>query len=183
MQEVKTEKYKGLDIKICIDESPETPRNFDNLGTMACFHRKYELGDNHDFSTPDDLEEYMTKNEVIKLPLYLYDHSGITMKTTPFSCRWDSGQVGFIYTTKDKVREEFSVKRISQKIRKRVLEILKSEVKIYDAYISGEVYGYQIENNGDIIDSCWGFFDDIDYVMQTAKEEADCFSCEEAIAE
>ena len=26
-------------------------------------------------------------------PLYLYDHGGITMNTTGFSCSWDSGQV------------------------------------------------------------------------------------------
>ena len=28
---------------------------------------------------------------MVILPLYLYDHSGITMNTTGFSCPWDSG--------------------------------------------------------------------------------------------
>ena len=30
---------------------------------------------------------------MVILPLYLYDHSGITMNTCGFSCPWDSGQV------------------------------------------------------------------------------------------
>jgi len=34
------------------------------------------------------------------LPLYLYDHGGITMSTGAFSCPWDSGQVGWIYAPK-----------------------------------------------------------------------------------
>jgi hypothetical protein len=37
--------------------------------------------------------------------LYLYDHSGITISTSPFSCGWDSGQVGFIYLTRQKCEE------------------------------------------------------------------------------
>ncbi len=42
----------------------------------------------------DSLDKY------IILPLFLYDHSGITMSTGPFSCPWDSGQVGWIYASK-----------------------------------------------------------------------------------
>jgi len=42
----------------------------------------------------------------IMLPLYLYDHSGITMSTGKFSCPWDSGQVGWIYCTIEKAMEE-----------------------------------------------------------------------------
>ena len=36
---------------------------------------------------------------MVILPLYLYDHSGITMNTCGFSCPWDSGQVGWIYAS------------------------------------------------------------------------------------
>lgn len=36
--------------------------------------------------------------QIIFMPLFLYDHSGITMNTCGYSCRWDSGQVGYIYT-------------------------------------------------------------------------------------
>ena len=48
----------------------------------------------------DNLDKYVI------LPLYLYDHSGITMSTSVFSCPWDSGQVGWIYAEKKKLIEE-----------------------------------------------------------------------------
>lgn len=36
--------------------------------------------------------------DVLLMPLYLYDHSGITISTSEFCDPWDSGQIGFIYT-------------------------------------------------------------------------------------
>ena len=43
---------------------------------------------------------------MVILPLYLYDHSGITMNTCGFSCPWDSGQVGWIYADKAMIDKE-----------------------------------------------------------------------------
>lgn len=42
---VHEEVYKGLVIKIERDEDPENPREWDNLGTMVCWHPKRILGD------------------------------------------------------------------------------------------------------------------------------------------
>lgn len=45
---VHEEDYKGYTIKIYHDEDAESPRDWDNLGEMVCFHRRYNLGDcNH----------------------------------------------------------------------------------------------------------------------------------------
>lgn len=105
-------------IKIELDNEPESPREWDNLGTMVCFHGRYSLGDKHDYKPEqfngwDDMEKSLIKEHdiCVILPLYLYDHSGITISTTSFSCQWDSGKVGFIYISKKKVRDEYSVKR------------------------------------------------------------------------
>jgi hypothetical protein len=179
MQEVMTEEYKGYKIKICIDENPFSPREDDNLGTMVCFHRRYDLGDKHDFETPDDCVQFSKKKDVISLPLYLYDHSGITMKTTPFTCPWDSGQVGFIYVGKEKIREWYQIKKVTKKVIERVLKALESEVETYDRYLRGEVFGFQIEKNDEIVDSCWGFIGEQEEVIQRAKEEVDCYSKED----
>jgi hypothetical protein len=78
----------------------------------------------------------------ISLPLFLYDHSGITMSTGRFSCPWDSGQVGFIYVSREKVREEYGWKVITKKREEKIVEILRDEVKTYDQYLTGDVYGY-----------------------------------------
>lgn len=102
-------------LEIHTDEDPQNPRDWDNLGVMICFHRRYNLGDDKTkiseltsdtVEAAQELRERIEKKGGIVLPLYLYDHSGITMKTTPFHCQWDSGQVGFIYITKKKMREE-----------------------------------------------------------------------------
>ena len=148
------------------DDNCESPRDWDNLGIMVCSHRRYDLGDDNpkidydNFHSWSDIEYYLATvlDAGVILPLYLYDHSGITMATTPFSCPWDSGQVGFIYASRERIRAEFSVKRISKKLREKVEGILRSEVKDYDQYLTGDVYGYIIEDdNGDELESCWGF--------------------------
>jgi len=106
-----------------------SPREWDNLGTMVCFHRKYNLGDKHDFKDTTALDKFLKSKEVAAfLPLYLYDHSGITMATTPFHCKWDSGQVGYIYATKAQA-ETWGVKG------KHLKERLQAEVAEYDEYL------------------------------------------------
>lgn len=158
--------YKNHIIKTFHDEGAESPREWDNLGTMVCFHNRYVLGDKHDlnhndFNSWEEMQEFLEKNHNadIILPLYLYDHSGITMNTRGFNCPWDSGQVGFIFISKEKIRKEYNVKRVSKKLLKKVESYLINEVKTYDDYMTGQVYGFSIENNdGEEIDSCWGFF-------------------------
>ena len=98
------------------------------------------------------------------LPLYLYDHGGITINTSGFSCPWDSGQIGYIYMTRETIFKEYGGKRLTKKLRTRAESLLRSEVETYDQYIRGEVYGYVADDDGE---SCWGFFG-LDY----AREEA-----------
>ena len=130
----------------------DNPRSWDNLGKMVCFHRRYDLGDKHDYNHNDYNGWEEMKNAIIKeedvcviLPLYLYDHSGITMSSSPFSCRWDSGQVGWYFVSKKKVREGYGVKKITQSLIDKVTEVLESEVKTYDMYLTGELYAEEYE--------------------------------------
>lgn len=173
-------------VTISQDDDPMNPRvDFDNLGTMVCWHNRYDLGDKHGYETPmvlmhvlsglypetatEDLTDdqrnrcYIVASEkAIVLPLYLYDHSGITMRVSAFNDAFDSGQVGYIYVTKEKIREEYVLGRVSPKMNKRIVKSLVAEVEQYDQYLTGEVYGYNIvKNTGDdeeFVDSCWGFF-------------------------
>jgi hypothetical protein len=153
-------------LRIEQDMDAESPREWDNLGTMICNHRRYDLGDESfradDYNGWDDLISSIEreKGSLVYLPLYLYDHSGITMNTTGFHCPWDSGQVGWIYVTKEQVRKEWGVKRVSKQLKEHVIRVLKAEVETYDQYISGEVYGFVLEEKetNDVIDSCWGFY-------------------------
>jgi len=151
--------HNGLTVKVYPDFDPINPREWANIGHMVCFHRRYKLGDNHDFD-PETLLEFVADDDVIALPLYLYDHSGITMNTRGFYCPWDSGMVGYIYVTKDEARKAWGKKRLSAKTRKQVVAALQSEVEVYDLYIRGAVYGFVASCPvcGKELDSCWGFY-------------------------
>jgi hypothetical protein len=156
-------------LKIEPDHNPLNPREEnDNLGTMVCFHRRYDLGDKHNFRDPDDFVDFLKCNPSFCLPLYLYDHSGITISTSPFSCPWDSGQLGWIYVTKEAIRKEWGKKRVSSQLSKIVIKNLEAEVMEYDQYLTGDIYGFNLidevlDEDGDLfeeidVDSCWGFF-------------------------
>mgnify|MGYP003404542166 FL=1 len=161
---IENEKYK---LEIFDDLNPCSPREFDNLGTMVCFHRRYNLGDetelkSSDFSSWEELENYLYKEEdaLIAIPVFMYDHSGLWINTTGFSCPWDSGQVGYIYVSKEKVRREYSCKRISKKLKEMIREMLCSEVDLYNDYLCGNVYGFTLtdKENAEEIDSSCGFY-------------------------
>lgn len=162
-------------LKIINDFDPFNPRKeFDNLGKMVCWHRRYNLGDKKTEYFEDDPEAFQEHmkahpNDYFILPLYLYDHSGITMSTGSFSCPWDSGQVGYIYVSKEAIRKEWGVKRISPKLKKLILDNLRSEVNTYDQYITGDVWGFELvrehteeceiaPGEEEDLDSCWGFY-------------------------
>jgi len=179
------ETYKGHKIEIFQEEDGSCcdPRANDNLGTMACFHNRYKLGDKTEmkssmFGNWEEMKDYIVKTlkAVVVLPIYMYDHSGQTIATTPFSCRWDSGQIGFIFVTREKAMEEYSAKRITAELKKKIEGILEAEVKEYDTWIRGCVYYFNIENeeSGESVDTCGGYItDDTDELLAECKAIVD----------
>lgn len=146
--------HKGFSIHIVRDDYPENPREaYDYFTTMVCFHRRYALGDKHDF-TPDTLSDFIkNSSEIIYLPIYMMDHGSVAISTNKFSCPWDSGQIGYIYAEKETVKEE-------QITLEQAYEHMKLEVEVYNDYVNGDVFGYKIMERGEGIESCWGFYGD-----------------------
>ncbi len=216
---VHTEFYRGYKIEVYPDTDPQNPRKeFDHMGKMICFHRRHSLGDDHDYANPQAVIEDLTGKDTDELgqnpnddlgdgsayrivwePLYLYDHSGITMKTTPFSDRWDSGQVGIIYATYADIMKAFGIEPIkpdqwipTEETIKNAEKALQAEVSEYDDYLRGNIYGYRVyapdpefEGNDEEDDdywcadeegSCWGIYGDYDGeggAVAQAREEID----------
>lgn len=117
------------------------PREGDNLGTMVCYHRRYALGDQTGLPmVKANLIESTCEVDgtaALVLPIYMYDHSGITISTKPFSCPFDSGKIGIIYATYNQIRKEYGKKRISNKILDLARQRLVAEVAEYDRYLQG----------------------------------------------
>jgi hypothetical protein len=166
-------------LKIKVDSDPMHPReDCDNLGTIAYKHSRYVLGEEVIGDPIEWLEDMLNlkrgniytnerlsrleelfMQKYVALPLYLFDHSGITISTKPFSCPWDSGKLGYIYVSKEKIYEEYGWKVITQKRRELILKYLQSEVNVFDDYVSGNVYCFEIiDKDGNVVDSCAGFF-------------------------
>lgn len=162
-------KNKNEFIEIHQDTDPESPRTWDNLGIMICAHKRYELGDIQ-IKSEDELNEHL-KNAVIKMPLFLMDHSGLSISCSDFSDKLDSGQLGYITLTKEKLLKEYTRKRLSKKLIEKAKQSLLSEVDVYNDYLMGSVYGYvhyktkkcNMQDDHKIdLDSCWGYFGDLD---------------------
>lgn len=170
-----TEIFKIGRLTVVVSRDPEPPyprTEFYNVGTFVCFHSRYKLGDVNPDCSPTEymyklmsdrehgkrgrwipeeiadehLKKYINKH-FFALPVYLFDHGGLSVSTSPFTCRWDSGQVGFIYVDRD------------SKDYPDPLFGLRTEIQILDQYLTGDVYGYDVEDeDGNVIDSCWGIF-------------------------
>lgn len=74
---------------------------------------------------PDVLFDFLSNHIWIKW-VYGYSHGGLALSLTPFSCRWDSGLAGFIYSKFP--AEECDADSCSEFISQ------------YEAYLNGSVY-------------------------------------------
>lgn len=238
-------------LKISLDEDAPNPwKDNDHLGNMVCWHRRYNLGDEHHYEDPGDfLQELVEKNvsdeEIIRqtkagkirgvklgyvreeriwevrsydaafhkwirwygfdepfsrckselaeavraemdnhallklagqqcciLPVYLFEHSGLHISTHDLTKwpdgRWDAGQIGWVYADKKAILAEYG--KCGPEEMKRAGEVLAAEVELYDKYLAGECYGFQLYKDGEEEDSCWGFLGDFDEVRGDIAE-------------
>lgn len=230
---MKTKTKRPYRARIIHDSDAESPRKWDNAGTMVTFHRNYMMGDEQ----PGDMEswcganldllsdadcraivlayvserdkegnryglqdyrrfcsydgisgqdraalhrEFLEQNYFywtpkmwklflellgqsgVVLNLWLMDHSGLALRTSSAGFRacdsagWDWGWLGFIYASAETIRKEWGY---GPEAREKAAKCLQAEVEVYDMYIQGDVWGFQIEDKDENhIDSCWGFY-------------------------
>ena len=164
---------KKFTYEISNEEYPSNPRTeWDNVTTMVCFHKRYDLGDKHnynsrDFDGWDEMKQQIEEDYKVLMikPLYLYDHSGITISTSPFGCQWDSGRVGWVF-----IEEKQWIKMMGEDMdrsEERLERIIDGDVETYDKYLTGEVYQYKIyevetcdkgHEHKSLVECCGGYF-------------------------
>lgn len=166
MNEVRKVSYsvndKDYEIFIQYDEDALNPRESeDSLGSFIMFHRKYDFsdkGEKQKFRTPEDFQAYLKEDKCVVLPVYMLDHSNITIRTYPFNDDWDSGKIGYIYVTYEKIKKEYNLKVVNYRRIRNVKDILRREIDNLDMWLRGEIYGYIIlDEDKKPVDSCWGF--------------------------
>lgn len=132
-------------------------------------------------------------NAIAAAPLFVYEHSGITMScgtlrmvNDPLTrddirstgrfmgddAGWDTSFVGLIVFTEESL-EPCCGTDPKYRTEKWLSECAESEVRVYAQWLEGDVYGYSIEDaNGDHLDSCWGFIG-YEYAEEEASRAAD----------
>lgn len=106
----------------------------------------------------------ISAGELVGLPVYAYVHGGVELSTKPFSCPFDSGLSGFIACSREEVESWFG-KDVPEE---RVLEVLRSEVEVFNKYLAGDVYNITIRVDGKDEATVGGFFG-FDYAVEEAK--------------
>lgn len=167
MEAINSIEYKGMTIQICYDLNAESPREWDNVGTIYSNHMDYNP-DGHKIDEIENEEGELVSEELdrrfIWLPVYYYEHSGLTVSTKrdyPYNDGWDSGLFGIIAVEKAMVRNDWGWKAITKERREQILRGLEGEIEIFDSYCRGEVYGFVVEDESEErVESCGGYYGD-----------------------
>ena len=174
--------------ELVYDTDATNPREWANLGTILIAPNK-----SHWIASRDDVVDTsiclgnnpyehwnnlrreqlkLKKSEIaITYPITKYEHGpGSISLSLGYKSGWDYTVSGFVYVTKETLRKEYGVKRITKSIIERATNCLQSELDMLTRWVNGGCYGWQIkeyalDDDGldweevDTLDACWGYFD------------------------
>lgn len=200
-------------VLVCVieyDPSATNPREGVNLGKILI-----EFSKSRWVTSPDDVvntdialgsnpyehwdnirrEQLQVKKSdiAIAFPIIKHEHGDMSL-TLGYRQGWDFDVVGFVYATKQQVRDWYGVRRLSKSIIERAENCIQAEIDTLADWLNGKCYSYrsyEVEYNdlGDIedyteVDSCWGFVGGMHYCrrgLQAASERALMYSDEVGI--
>ena len=154
-----THEYKGYRIDIIQDDYYDGNEG-DDIFIIANHRDVYVTKEGFN---PVDVYEHSkpTYKGYHALPLYAYIHSGVSLSLTPFSCVWDSCQVGYVMVKREK---GWSWRH------DKAFVFAQSFSKSYNDVIEGNVWGYRIYKGDEEFDSCWGYVGDSELALQDAMQ-------------
>jgi len=199
MESCETYEHAGVTVEIVYDDDCRSPREDDNVATLVCWHPDYILGDYQlrdgsgrgavddvfetergrtDFASMKVLYRYLTLMCGARrvTPLYLYDHSGISIRAgapSPWDnptvrrdefgqgMGWDTSMVGFAYCTDERLTE-LCGEEAKYHTDEWIDKVIAGEVAHYDEYLTGQCYGYIVAPGSEDQEACWGYIGDPD---------------------
>lgn len=180
--------YRGYTISIYYDMDASSPRDNDNLGRMSFLP-------NRDYTLPAEITEvsfsrYEEMNDLaetvaelrrsdprgIILPLQFADYGpACRVCVAKDDTDWDWAN-GLVYVSAADLRREYGHKIVTASDRAKAIEVLVAEAHEYASYVSGECFGYVVEDaNGNVVGSCWGYIssDEWDHMYSEGRAEVD----------
>jgi hypothetical protein len=181
MEPFETFEHAGLTVELHQDTDAGDPfEEMDQAAELVWLNREQAYKNvnghvslDHDhYLDPDRLTSvahgarYLTlmRGYLVAIPFEFYDYGSGGYRTSLVSIDSDRA-AGFVCV---------SPKGIEVTGAPDPLEAAKQDFEVWRAWVEGEVSGYVVENaEGEVLDSCWGFYGELDYVRKEAKEAAE----------
>jgi hypothetical protein len=148
-------------IVVSYDESPDNPRDLFVRTILHLDHSRYDLAQETGLGSPRDYDEGTAGFEAALredypefrlVPVYGYEHGGLSLSLTPFSDPWDSGQAGIILIHKDDADAA-----------------AQAELEEYTAYLNGHLYRWTLDDDeNDLYEGAGGYLS-IEDALEDAK--------------
>ena len=162
----------GQNFKFFYDDSTDSPRNDTNVATILTWERDYDSPDENNNTFEEFAEKHgvdvsqkwnldsvmdaMREEGYYVVPVYALHHSVSHYSTHDFHDPWDSGVAGIAFCKKQKGLPD------GDDYLRRIIE---DEIKVYDAWVNGEVYGIDLlGQDGAVLDTSAG------YIMPYVKD-------------
>jgi len=127
-------------LTIAYDECPVNPRTdyepMCKIATVAGTSKDH-LGDIR--MSIEELNDIRKSEECISMPVYIMDHSGVSLSLTSFNDKWDSGVFGLIYISKNRASHEFE-DLSGLDLERKIWEVMEGEISLYNMYLIGSCY-------------------------------------------
>lgn len=155
----------GQFFKFFYDDSTDSPRNDTNVATILTWERDYDSPDENNNTFEEFAEKHgvdvskkwdlgsvmdaMREEGYYVVPVYALHHSVSHYSTHDFHDPWDSGVAGIAFCKKQKgLPDDDDCLRT----------IIDQEIKEYDAWVNGEIYGVaRLDKTADIVDETTGW--------------------------
>jgi hypothetical protein len=167
----------GVRVRIYPDENPISPGDWDTLGTLYLTDRNYGFAEHVSteyHALPVFIRAHRMTGRVV-VPVRFNDHGsmGGTIYATD-----DEDANGFIVATQENI-DLLGVPDTPEEIERQ----LRGEIKEWDMYVRGDVYGYVLtgpeDDDRDALESCWGFYGDIADMLDEVNSIADSYTPED----
>lgn len=123
----------------------------DGYGVEVCralADKKYAEKDSYEYERAREIEK-----EYHVFGLEAYIHSGVSLSLSNEGNypdrRWDVSQLGLVFVSK----------KNCTRFRKKAHGYAEDLLEKWNAVLSGSVYGFVVEKDGEHVDSCWGFIE------------------------
>lgn len=163
MPAIETIEREGFVAKIYYDADPQSPDDWDTLATFE-HTLNYTFGEQ--ISEPErGWDVYMrwltlSGTAAAVIGVYIADYGSGGLRCYP-----SDNPNAVLYTNHERVTQ-LCGDGAEYHTREWIEQALRGECETWNQYLEQDVYGYVIEQRGEQVDSCWGF-----YGMECVKEE------------